>query len=362
MIILLIIACVFIYFSFFHQENEGNTNIGGNYEWERVGQYAYLSQSMPRQVKKAVYICHIKYQGRFVKSHLDLLNDENHRFCAVAFMNEQRQVCLTIPINALDLPRNMDIDIEMAIEQELNIDGEVTTHFSTVSKTIYISKDAALAMDWFLPILQIQTKIALGYNHNKQRESWQSEYVKIIKECYKDIILNNQSETDYLRDSLKVLSNKELNLDVIIDEYDRRSLFIYFANKAFFSIVDLMVEKIKNGKVTNIVEASNFVRDVGQLLKANHDAIDSAVQFLCEMNGNGGHNHHKDHHSDKDKAWALGVLGLSDNATQADMKKAYRKKISEMHPDKYQELPESVKQLLEQTAQDINKAKEILGF
>ncbi|HCH7478833.1 MULTISPECIES: J domain-containing protein [Acinetobacter] len=39
---------------------------------------------------------------------------------------------------------------------------------------------------------------------------------------------------------------------------------------------------------------------------------------------------------------------------------AYRKKMAEFHPDKYQTLPESVQQLIEQQAQQINQARAVL--
>lgn len=47
---------------------------------------------------------------------------------------------------------------------------------------------------------------------------------------------------------------------------------------------------------------------------------------------------------------------LSEQTLQA----AYRKKMAEFHPDKYQSLPESVQQLIEQQAQQFNQARAVL--
>jgi DNA-directed RNA polymerase subunit F len=47
---------------------------------------------------------------------------------------------------------------------------------------------------------------------------------------------------------------------------------------------------------------------------------------------------------------------LSEQTLQA----AYRKKMADFHPDKYQSLPESVQQLIEQQAQQINQARVVL--
>ncbi|MGQ1705176.1 J domain-containing protein [Acinetobacter baumannii] len=48
--------------------------------------------------------------------------------------------------------------------------------------------------------------------------------------------------------------------------------------------------------------------------------------------------------------------GLSEQTLQA----AYRKKMADFHPDKYQSLPESVQQLIEEQAQQINQARAVL--
>lgn len=39
---------------------------------------------------------------------------------------------------------------------------------------------------------------------------------------------------------------------------------------------------------------------------------------------------------------------------------AYRRKIAEFHPDQYQSLPQAVRQLIEQQAQQLNQARDLL--
>ena len=46
--------------------------------------------------------------------------------------------------------------------------------------------------------------------------------------------------------------------------------------------------------------------------------------------------------------------------TEQTLQSAYRKKMAEFHPDKYQTLPESVRQLIEQQAQQLNQARALL--
>ncbi|NAS00673.1 molecular chaperone DnaJ [Acinetobacter haemolyticus] len=46
--------------------------------------------------------------------------------------------------------------------------------------------------------------------------------------------------------------------------------------------------------------------------------------------------------------------------TEQTLQVAYRKKMADFHPDKYQSLPESVQQLIEQQAQQLNQARAVL--
>ncbi|MBO8209784.1 J domain-containing protein [Acinetobacter nosocomialis] len=46
--------------------------------------------------------------------------------------------------------------------------------------------------------------------------------------------------------------------------------------------------------------------------------------------------------------------------TEQTLQAAYRKKMAEFHPDKYQSLPESVRQLIESQAQQLNQARALL--
>ncbi len=56
------------------------------------------------------------------------------------------------------------------------------------------------------------------------------------------------------------------------------------------------------------------------------------------------------------------ALGLTPEATEAEIKRAYRKMISETHPDKLasQGLPQNLRELAEERAREINAAYEVL--
>lgn len=84
---------------------------------------------------------------------------------------------------------------------------------------------------------------------------------------------------------------------------------------------------------------------------------------------------HQDRHSQQDHQWqqhstqqshdeiqhACQLFGLSlAELNTATLQRAYQRKIAEFHPDKYQQLPLSVQQLIEQQAQQINQARAVL--
>ncbi len=58
---------------------------------------------------------------------------------------------------------------------------------------------------------------------------------------------------------------------------------------------------------------------------------------------------------------ACKLLDIQPNSlTEQTLQIAYRKKMAEFHPDKYQNLPESVRQLIESQAQQLNEARAVL--
>lgn len=59
--------------------------------------------------------------------------------------------------------------------------------------------------------------------------------------------------------------------------------------------------------------------------------------------------------------WACSVLGLEpDNVTPESVQKAYRSKIKEYHPDKHQNLPETIQRLLHEKTMEVNEARVML--
>ena len=62
---------------------------------------------------------------------------------------------------------------------------------------------------------------------------------------------------------------------------------------------------------------------------------------------------------------AFKILGIPDGSSWEEVKRAYRQKMKELHPDRYQNLPESARQAIEEEAKKVNWAyqylKKVLG-
>ena len=54
------------------------------------------------------------------------------------------------------------------------------------------------------------------------------------------------------------------------------------------------------------------------------------------------------------------ILGISENATEKEIKKAYREKMRIFHPDKYRDKPEEFQKIAEEKAQEISEAYRML--
>lgn len=78
---------------------------------------------------------------------------------------------------------------------------------------------------------------------------------------------------------------------------------------------------------------------------------------------NAGQSAHKEGRrkpGEKDDAYYYGVLGLTTSATEAEIKKAYRKLMSQYHPDRVASLGEDLQRAAGEKAKSINEAYHII--
>lgn len=91
------------------------------------------------------------------------------------------------------------------------------------------------------------------------------------------------------------------------------------------------------------------------------EVIERFTQHFSQMRTETRNEYSHPKHYPTEVIQACQLLSLNPEQLSPDwVKQAYRKKIAEFHPDQYQHLAEAVRQLIEQQAQQINGAREIL--
>jgi hypothetical protein len=122
---------------------------------------------------------------------------------------------------------------------------------------------------------------------------------------------------------------------------------------------------------TDLMAVERQIRQFALLLNVFPASLDQFCQQLRQQfnYGNTQNSNRQDRHNDHSSSsqqhntlgWACQLLEINQQQlTQAVVQQAYRSKIQEFHPDKYQSLPASVRQLLESKAQELNQARDIL--
>jgi hypothetical protein len=76
--------------------------------------------------------------------------------------------------------------------------------------------------------------------------------------------------------------------------------------------------------------------------------------------GQSGHKEGRRKPGEKDDAYYYGVLGLTTSAAEAEIKKAYRKLMSQYHPDRVATLGEDLQRAASEKAMSINEAYHII--
>jgi hypothetical protein len=117
---------------------------------------------------------------------------------------------------------------------------------------------------------------------------------------------------------------------------------------------------------SDLMGVESLVGHFALLLKVPPSIIREFCQELRQRLGYGTQTHNNSNSSHaqtthSDLAWACQILEVDQRSSTRDaVQQAYRNKIRDFHPDKHQSLPQSVRQLVEGKAQELNQAREIL--
>lgn len=256
---------------------------------------------------------------------------------------------------------------------------------------------------WF-PFIDVYTYYALDDNR-----SWTSEKVRFIKHILSDD-LTSEWDNALLKERLKLTNQRSINdlmheLRIYLyrtfnDEWvtEARSVIIilcrmlygdgvseqrvkekatYMASFLGLQSYELPViyEKVfpKQQQQSNSSQqehsqqsnqqqsSSNQNNSNQQQNNQNNDSKDKTKSDQSQNQNNQSHSNNGQASNSAAYEWACSVLGLEPHdITPERVQKAYRSKIKEYHPDKHQNLPEAIQQLLHEKTQEVNEARDLL--
>jgi len=124
-----------------------------------------------------------------------------------------------------------------------------------------------------------------------------------------------------------------------------------------------MIEQLVYAMALGQVEqdqADLFMTHLCRVTNVSRAVFPDLVKIVYECMA-GEMNQKKASDLDNEQLQACQLLEIQpDVLSEQTLQAAYRKKMTDFHPDKYQSLPESVQQLIEQQAQQINQARAVL--
>lgn len=220
------------------------------------------------------------------------------------------------------------------------------------------------------PFIDVYTYYAL-----EDGRSWTPEKVQLIKQILKDYLTTDWNRS-LLKERLKLKQNRLLtvlmrDLKTSIDGNlkDTENIVLFICK---LLTMDNLSEPVITQKVASLgrylgLEEAAIQNILNQVLQphrshSQHEREQSSSQQQSSSEQQYNDNNEQYHsHSNLTIEWACSVLGLSpDDITPEKVQKAYRAKIKEYHPDKHQNLPESIQQLLHEKTQEVNEAKDIM--
>jgi len=236
--------------------------------------------------------------------------------------------------------------------------GFIYTVFIKPSTTNIPANEASQAkttINNLFPFIDLITYYALD-----DGRAWTSDKVKYVKHILSDFVVSDWDKT-LLKERLKLKNNKSLNH--LIDEYKNS----YPALEKKIAAMTCICEMLCLDGVPTI-KVKEKVTYLGNNLGLSKVHIASVFYKFKHMLGeeNSTNQSHEENISPPDNnghdiAWACNTLEIPINQISPErVQQAYRVKIKEFHPDKHQSLSDSIRRLLHEKTQDLNKAKDIL--
>jgi curved DNA-binding protein CbpA len=244
------------------------------------------------------------------------------------------------------------------------------------------------------PLIDILCHYALGQHRDLSHAQYQTLY-DLLQELFE-----TESELDALQKRLRLSLNQRPPLDKAIEQFCKLHATDQQAKALLLEYV--LVVLIDNGMDLRTMlqqlqplgqqlglNSQAFSNIMDQVLKSGFEDQQQRQQYQQDQHKErhqrerqnqqqdqqqqGQHQQEQQQHSHSgsyssprnpqhpDVVWACSILDVSAlSTTKISIQQAYRLKVREFHPDKYQNLPESVQQILNEKTQEVNRAKDIL--
>ncbi len=227
------------------------------------------------------------------------------------------------------------------------------THQQHSDYTQHQSTESGITIQSLVPIIQL-----ISYFCLKKDKQWTSEKVRFVKEIFEDAC-ETQADFQLLQQLMKSKNDNEYGL---VQQFIGMQPDYELRHKVFIHCgIALLFDEYPNSAIDNILS------QLGQQLHLEkrdyREAInrwknESNQQQYSNDNSHDSASHHST--SQHQLAWAYGILGLDHHASEVDVKKAFRQKMAQYHPDKNQNVTEAVQQLLNEKTVEVQKARDVI--
>jgi hypothetical protein len=285
-------------------------------------------------------VARIQNGGQLVKVIASPFVDDNGHYLGIKCI-KSHPITLDIPLHALAIARNEPQEITVLVG--VRRDGE-NLGFSWGSGWVTIGFEPWSVIRWLAPAVDLLTTYALRYG------PWTADKVRLIKSVFDNVTEDDADEMVALKDLIK--RSGRPSVDECIATYNRRFDSEEVTAEILVGVASLLQ---LSGRSDDAVASE--IAELGERLHLSLDALMGVLQYL-----EGGEDHEEEEdtadHADVQRACA--VLGVTIGATRDTIQQAWRKKISELHPDKYVSLPEVVQTMIKEKAQELNLARDML--
>lgn len=210
------------------------------------------------------------------------------------------------------------------------------------------------------PHITIQSLVPIiglvSYFCLKKDNQWTSEKVKFVKSLFEEAC-ETQADLQLLQ---QVMKEKSYNSDQLIRQVLAMQPDYELRHKVFVSCATgLLYDDFSD---TNLDKILNKLGQQLNLRSHDYSAIIESLKTHSSHDQYSQHQQHaRGHTGCQDQlTWAYSILGLSKQATESDIKKAFRQKMAQYHPDKNQNVTLEVQQLLNEKTVELQKARDIV--